>query len=391
MELALKDGECADMLAKGCEPVAPAKDADKEGGVCKILDIVTSCLIEFFVLYGDVWWLHEVFVRNGFRKGMFSSGGVQQAAVEEIKFIQSQFAEQKSIKYDKDNFVEDRHTPGKMFHWIVGWYGNCVSFTLNSIDEHPKFYKYGMSVIGVVLFLWTVIGLIFSVPEPRDLGTFHVVEHSPLLKIVLVACTHAIFVVFARTQQVTLKAKALRSMDSSGHTMPLDLEDEEREHLQYPCLLPFIVGKFFLIARMALAYSNHDMGIAIDYFVYQETILIAVHALIAMIGVPLLEKWFQGACRVSFMEKMQARFWSVLLADSVKTGIMFIFYFEIFTPGLISHRFNRLPHQYTQIAVAVFVHAVLDAAQSLVTFFMFYIGEFGRKLTAGTQNQDAQY
>merc|ERR1711994_483235 len=90
---------------------------------------------------------------------------------------------------------------------------------------------------------------------------------------------------------------------------------------------------------------------------------------------------------VSFMKKMQARFWSVLLADSIKTGIMFIFYFAIFTPGLIARRFNRLPDQYTQIAVAVLVHVVLDAAQALVTFFMFYIGQFGRSLTAGPQNQ----
>merc|ERR1719210_129091 len=97
-----------------------------------------------------------------------------------------------------------------------------------------------------------------------------------------------------------------------------------------------------------------------------------------MIGVPVMETWFQG--KSSFMKKMQARFWVVLLADSIKTGIMFIFYFGIFTPGPISRCFNRLPDQSTQIAVAVFVHGILDAVQAFVTFFMFYIGQFGRSL-----------
>merc|ERR1712217_225494 len=133
---------------------------------------------------------------------------------------------------------------------------------------------------------------------------------------------------------------------------------------------------------MVLAYSNDDLGIAMDYFIIQEVLLTTIHAFIAMFGVPLMEKLFQGQgeSRVSFMKKMQARFWTVLLADSIKTCIMFIFYFKIFTPGPISRCFNRLPNQSTQIAVAVFVHGVLDAAQALVTFFMFYIAEYGRKL-----------
>jgi len=246
--------------------------------------------------------------------------------------------------------------------FLLGWYGSCISITLKLIDDCPTVPKLVAAIAGAILLIWTVVGVFRSVPEPRDLGTFEMVEKNPLFKLLLAFCTHAIIVVFARAQLATLKQEP----------------KEPEEHLLYPCLLPFIVGKFFLIARMFMAYSNHDMGIAIDYFVKQEAILIAVHALVAAVGVPLIEKWFQDRFGDGFQTVLQARFCSVLLADSVKTGIMFIFYFALFSPGLIASYFNRLPDEYTQIAVAVLIHIVLDVAQALVTFFMFYIGRFGR-------------
>merc|ERR1719240_24111 len=72
---------------------------------------------------------------------------------------------------------------------------------------------------------------------------------------------------------------------SRGH-YGYNLEERSRHEPPSPILYPFFCGKAFMMIRLSMAYSNEDLGQTIDYFFYQELILIGLHMLISCVVLP---------------------------------------------------------------------------------------------------------
>jgi len=79
----------------------------------------------------------------------------------------------------------------------------------------------------------------------------------------LVLCTHLIMMVFAAAQLQEL-------YNSSSDSLP------------FPLTYTILCGEAFMIFRMVLSYSSTNMGVAIDYFFWQELILVGMHGSLAV-------------------------------------------------------------------------------------------------------------
>jgi len=219
--------------------------------------------------------------------------------------------------------------------------------------------------------LWGCANLRFdiSVEEATASGVkaFQEVEHAPLTPLVLILCTHMIMMIFACHQLV-------------------ELHNECFDHLPFPLTYTFIVGKGFMIFRMVLAYSSTNLGVSIDYFVWQELILMFVHGLLAaFVGNPS-----PGSTRGPSYDKQLAHSFQVILGiDGLKTIAMILIWYN-FKETALAFYFNRLPNTSVMIAASVLIHALLDVIQTATSMFTMFIGRFFIELTTEREQHTCQ-
>jgi len=193
----------------------------------------------------------------------------------------------------------------------------------------------------------------------RGVHAFRAVEHAPVTPLVLLLCAHLVMMLFA--------AKQLE-----------ELSKEDSKHLPFPLTYTIIVGKAFMVLRMVMAYSSANLGVSIDYFVWQELILTSTHGVLSLfVGDPSPH----AGSGHSYARQLAKSFTVILGIDGFKTLVMLVFRCN-FTEGAISYYVNRLPTLPVQLCVSVLIHAMLDLIQTAVTMFTMFIGRAFAKHTA---------
>lgn len=244
--------------------------------------------------------------------------------------------------------------------WMTWWYLRYfLAPSVFLVEKYKKLvlFFFSLAIVGCVSH--TVYCLTQLVPEPRELNTFQRMEHSPMMGIILLACTHFICVTFAYYNLTKIRSATPK--------------------LLFPLLYCFFVGKGFMATRMVLSYSSGKMGSALDYFIWQELILTFCHAAGSFLIVPAPDNKKHDD---DYATQIRQCIWRILCVDGGKTIVIGIFWL-CFRPGFLSLIVDRFPDQTSQIVFALVVHFVLDMIQSFVTFFTVYLGKCGRTLMNG--------
>merc|ERR1712048_1308751 len=180
---------------------------------------------------------------------------------------------------------------------------------------------------------------------PQDLGTLEVMEKWPVT---------LVLALYAKKQ--------------------LGIFRQEGKRPAYPILYTFLTGKFFMIFRLVMSYSSGKLGPAINYFVWQELILISTHMIFSAAILPCLD---DDPDRIQDLKKT---FCSITVMDILKTLFTFVYWLN-FQPGLMATTCDRLPTIESQIYASLLIHGVLDVVQSATTVFTMYISRFVKNLT----------
>jgi len=295
--------------------------------------------------YMDVWFLRGTFGHDERIKGCLQN---------EIDMINVAF-EVKNPDWEEPQII--RSSFGLYLKYML-----AQSVTI--FDKNPRsVVGTGMAIIGI-LALCTGNGIMNMSAQPKDLGTFQKIEHLPIVPLILLLCTHIIVMMFAHKQLCVLKN-------------PGDV------HLPFPLTYTIFVGKMFMVLRMMMAYSSGEMGIAIDYFVWQELILTATHCTLSLFIKDPAPSRQSGENRESelksYADELSLVFLKIIAIDLFKTVVMY-FYWVSFQPGWIANVFDRVPFMEAQVCFSILTHAVLDMVQAAATMFTMFIGRFGRKL-----------
>jgi len=237
--------------------------------------------------------------------------------------------------------------------WATFWYYEWfLAPTIFFVEQYETevLGAFAVAIFGAICY--SAQSFLHLHAHTEELGTFEVLKHSPMSALVLLFCSHFICCTFAYFNLKRLRAG---------------------KPLLFPLLFCFFVGKWFMIGRMVLAYSSGHMGIALDYFVWQEFILTGCHAVGSyfMVGYP-------DEDGKNFTRQINTCMLRVVGVDLLKTLVIIGFWLK-FKPGVITDLVNRMPDQKSQIVFAVVIHFVLDMVQSLVTFFTIYLGQLGQK------------
>jgi len=121
------------------------------------------------------------------------------------------------------------------------------------------------------------------------------------------------------------------------------------------------------------------LGVAIDYFLWQELILIGMHGSLAVfVGDPSPD----NGLGIPYAKQLARAFLIILGIDGVKTFGMLVFWYS-FQPGIISLYFNRLPDVTSMLAVTILVHAIFDALQTGTSAFTMFIGRIYAEFVSG--------
>jgi len=214
-----------------------------------------------------------------------------------------------------------------------------------------------LGLVSLFFIGFTVWGALNLVDEPRDLHTFQKIEHDPTVPALLMVAAH-----------ITLAMFAEKMYSVYGRPRP-DIV-ETGDHRVYkppsPILYPFFCGKAFMLLRLIMAYHSGDLGECIDYFFYQEIILIVIHILISCMVLP---HFGDNPLNATSMNRM---IWLITFMDLFKTVVMLGWYLQ-YTPGAIKLIFDRLPNSGSQIAATLSIHAFLDILQNLASVFTVWI------------------
>jgi len=219
--------------------------------------------------------------------------------------------------------------------------------------------------------IWGFANLNFDDTDEQAFATgtkaFWKVAHGPLTPLMLVLCTHLIMMVFAAAQLQEL-------YNSSADSLP------------FPLTCTIICGKTFMIFRMILSYSSTNLGVAVDYFLWQELILVCMHGSLAVfVGDPSPE----NCLGIPYAKQLARSFLVILGIDSLKTCAMLVFW-SSFKPGIVSSYFNRLPNITSMLAVTILVHASFDALQTGTSAFTMFIGRMFVEFMSGTERMKDQ-
>jgi len=183
----------------------------------------------------------------------------------------------------------------------------------------------------------------------------------------LVLCTHLIMMVFAAAQLQEL-------YNSSSDSLP------------FPLTYTILCGKAFMIFRMVLSYSSTNMGVAIDYFFWQELILVGMHGSLAVfVGDPSPEH----CLGIPYAKQLASSFLVILGIDGLKTLAMLLFWCS-FKPGMVASCFNRLPTVTSMLAVTILVHVIFDALQTGTSAFTMFIGRMFAESVSGKERMKDQ-
>jgi len=135
-----------------------------------------------------------------------------------------------------------------------------------------------------------------------------------------------------------------------------------------------------------MSYSSGDLGTSIDYFVYQECILIVLHIVIAAFGLSYFNDEVKDCWSMNYL------ILCITLMEVSKTILMFWFWTS-YQPGLIRNFFDRLPSRTFRIFAALAIHGILDIMQSAATVFTMWLAwgmKFLLKLcTDGKRERDS--
>ncbi|CAE7834353.1 unnamed protein product [Symbiodinium necroappetens] len=220
----------------------------------------------------------------------------------------------------------------------------------------------GVLLVGAsaVFFVWYSSNL---APEPHDYQSFEQLERSSLLPALLLVCTLIILVFFSLANLRYLRAGTMPPM---------------------PVTYALLVGKVFLLMRMAMSYSSRDMTVALDYFVKQELILISSHALGSFFLVPwtapTTSEAEHGPQESTTIREIEKRMAVIALIDLGKTLIMLLYWWQLFAPGCIEVYVSRAPAMWAQVVLALAVHLWLDLLQSAITVFTVHLARLRHSL-----------
>jgi len=297
--------------------------------------------VKFACATVDVWFLRDTFG--------FVDDKIKDGLDKNLKMINAAFNVE-NPDWEENLFIKKSF--GLYLRYMLGP-------SVNYFDKHPRIVVGALSGVLVLLTLNVLYGLYHLSHEPKDLGTFKIVEHLPIVPLILALCTHIIMMVFAHKQLVVLRHK--------------------EDYLPFPLTYTIFVGKLFMVVRMVMAYSSGEMGISIDYFLWQELILTVLHTILSLlIGDPTPSG--QNDEKVDeYPGELKYVFFKIICIDSIKTVVCY-WYWKTFQPGIISQNFDRIPYVSSQISLSILIHAVLDMVQAAATMFTMFIGRFGRFL-----------
>jgi len=325
-------------------------------------------VLQFFCGYMDVWFLRETF--GGGPGTVFVRDRIEEEA--EMIFHELDMQEWKTIH--------------PVVKWSFGLYlRKILAPSVYMFQRHMKPISWALGAVLLLMFLYTLYG--FANCElgnsdeqaaARGEEAFAAVEHAPVTPLVLLFCTHLILMMFAT--------------DQFNHLL------QSSSHVSFPLTYPVLIGKSFMVFRMCLAYSSKNLGLSIDYFVFQEIILISIHACLAVFvgdphkstpeAIPGSKPKEQSEPPLEAKKKSDEKSlkgvpyakqlaWACLVVfgiDAFKTLVMFVFWYN-FKTGPLAFYFNRLPNIQVMLVASVFIHALLDMLQAAVTMFTMFIGK----------------
>lgn len=233
----------------------------------------------------------------------------------------------------------------------LGWYMDfALKPTIVALEKRGMYVYACVVAMFLCLCVGMTKGLLNMRAEPQaDLGTLQAMKHWPMMPVVMLVATHFVVALYGQNQFRDLK-KSLRP--------PL------------PILFPFLVGKIFLLFRLAMAYSSNRLSHTLEFFVRQELILIALHVTGSMIFLPLVP---QKSERLSDMLRV---FWFIFAMDFGKTFADYILWTTWPLGGAIADYVDRLPDQQSQICVSLLIHFVFDAMQTGASLFTMFLSRW---------------
>ncbi len=212
--------------------------------------------------------------------------------------------------------------------------------------------------------IYTVYLFISSSSTEHDYGTMKAIEYAPITKILLVICTHIVLAFFARKMY-------------NGFVL-------EKTPVS-PSLFVFIIGKLFMIPRLIMAYSSGNYGHGLEFFIWEELLLIIIQMTSASILFPRLNLSYDCTNIIG-----QERVWkAVLVLDTFKTFTVFLLWLT-YKPGALSSLFNRIDGFGAQVFLFIGAHILMDTLQSVSTIFSLYIAKLCSKAEEETTVNEYQ-
>lgn len=128
-----------------------------------------------------------------------------------------------------------------------------------------------------------------------------------------------------------------------------------------------------MVPRIIMAYAGPDLGHTLNFFLYQEVVLIVVHC-VAMVVV--VSKFRPDPFSIS---NLKAIVKAVVAIDCFKTVCVFIYWKWLFSPGFFTQWFNSITTIKGQLCAFLVIHVTLDVLQSIATVFSLHIAGYARE------------
>lgn len=297
--------------------------------------------VRFNLLQLDAWWFAHLFIEQEQDKE------VKTNAENEIKIMCRDY----ETKVPFDTLKE----PAVLRYTGSFYLDYMLKPTLYFMDKEGN--KVWVLIAGFTSwFIYKSIeGLMNLREKASDLGTLEVLAKWPATPGLLAFATHLVLAEYAKKQ--------LKGFKQTG------------KRPAYPVLYQFFAGKLFMMVRLCMSYSSGEMGNAINFFVWQELFLIAIHIICSSCILPFYDT------DPSKPESMKQVFKFVIYMDAFKTLATF-FYWLSYKPGFMANVFDRMPTVESQIYASLLLHGVLDVVQASATVFTMAIGQFMKERLA---------
>ena len=241
-----------------------------------------------------------------------------------------------------------------------------LSPTIQFINSYEFKLKYLMIILMGTIIIYNLIILenIRLLDSPKNLGTLKLLEKSPIMLLLVIIASHITVSCFGNSYMKKFM---------NGQNPPC------------PGIYPFLIGKIFMIPRLAMTYSTDNFGQSMDFFIREESILICIQFVFIVLIMPLINLKF-----VPNNYRSQNKIILLFLLLGITKDLFVYKLWKNYSPICIVDIINRIPLISLQINYAIIIHIFLDLFQCMIdTYALIFSEKLQKILFAEVENEES--